>query len=387
MPAPDKFSTAEDLVHQAASASTGLSDFGNAGDYQPGLRVLLAALDTGPRLTPVGREFSFGTLVGTLVARLHAVQGWKDQPNCLKQAIAKPIIITGIPRTGTTILHKLLSMDDQFQGLERWLTESPMPRPPRDTWHAHPSYQKTVQGLEQYFTIMPDMRAAHDMVADEVDECLEVLRQSFISNRFPSSVYVPAYDEWFLGHSERASYQHYAKVVWLIGTKEPDKRWLLKNPGHIAQMDALLEVFPDACVIHTHRDPVKAIPSLCSTLWMARRMHEDDNADPKVIGPREIRYWKGTVERTVETRRQHPGQFFDVHHRQFHADSMGTVRAIYEFFGLTLSAGSAARMEAYLVGNPAGKHGEHHYTPEQFGLSEPMIRQAFKGYTDHYQIS
>jgi hypothetical protein len=219
-----------------------------------------------------------------LAARLHAVQGWKDHPGCLKRAIKKPIIITGVPRTGTTVLHKLLSMDNQFQGLERWLTESPMPRPPRETWHAHPSYQKTVQGLEQFFTIMPDMRSAHDMVADEVDECLEVLHQCFISNRFSSSVHVPAYDEWFLEQSERASYRHYAKVVQLIGDYDPNKRWLLKNPGHVAQMDALLEVFPDACVIHTHRDPVKAIPSLSSTLWMARRMHEGDNADPKVIG-------------------------------------------------------------------------------------------------------
>jgi hypothetical protein len=384
---PVKFSTAEDLVHQAASQATGLADFGNASDYQPGLRVLLAALDHGPHLTPIGREFAFGTLIGTLAARLHAVQGWKDHPGCLKRAIKKPIIITGVPRTGTTVLHKLLSMDNQFQGLERWLTESPMPRPPRETWHAHPSYQKTVQGLEQFFTIMPDMRSAHDMVADEVDECLEVLHQCFISNRFSSSVHVPAYDEWFLEQSERASYRHYAKVVQLIGDYDPNKRWLLKNPGHVAQMDALLEVFPDACVIHTHRDPVKAIPSLSSTLWMARRMHEGDNADPKVIGPREIRYWKRAVEHTIGIRSQHPGRFFDVHHRQFHADPMGTVRSIYEFFGLTLSAESAGRMEAYLAGNPAGKHGEHRYTPEQFGMNEQMIRRAFKDYTDHYRIT
>jgi hypothetical protein len=387
MSAPERFSNAEDLVHQSAADCTGFSDFGPRGEYQPGLRILLSALDNGPRLTPVGRELAFGGLVGSLVARLHTVHGWKNKPMCLKQRVIRPIVITGVPRTGTTVLHKLLSMDPQFQGLERWLTESPMPRPSRETWKENPHFQKTQNGLKLFFKLMPEMRSAHDMVADEVDECIEILRQSFSSNHFSSSIYVPAYDEWLFEQNELDSYRHYAKVVQLIGANDSNKRWLLKNPGHIAQLDALLDVFPDACVIQTHRDPVRAIPSLCSTLWMARRMYEGDNADARLIGPREIRYWKKAVERTMETRSHRSDQFFDVHHHQFHANPMGIVRSIYERFGLTLSTETMLHMGAYLASNPAGKHGEHRYSPEQFGLNETMIKQAFKGYTDHHHIN
>jgi hypothetical protein len=121
-----------------------------------------------------------------LTARLYAEEGWKRHPECRALAIPKPLIITGVPRTGTTALHKLLSMDPQFQGLEHWLSEAPMVRPPRARWPQLKEYRASVAALESYFQLMPQMRTAHDIVADEVDECLEVLRQNFVTNRFAS---------------------------------------------------------------------------------------------------------------------------------------------------------------------------------------------------------
>lgn len=169
-----QFEDLEDELHQAAVVATGLEDFGDS-DYLPGLRVLLRAFDTDPQLTEIGRQFAYGTVLGTLTARLHTQHGWSQHGEALQQRLTRPLVITGIPRTGTTALHKLLSMDPQFQGLERWLTETPMIRPPRATWETHPAYRATVANLEAFFAAMPAMRTAHDMVADEPDECLEVL--------------------------------------------------------------------------------------------------------------------------------------------------------------------------------------------------------------------
>jgi Sulfotransferase family len=378
-----RFEDLEEELHRAAVAATGLKDFGDPA-YLTGLRVLLRAFDTDPHLTEIGRQFAYGTVLGTLTARLHTQHGWSQHRAALQQRLEKPLVITGIPRTGTTALHKLLSMDPQFQGLERWLTETPQVRPPRETWETHPAYRATVANLDAFFAAMPEMRKAHDMVADEPDECLEVLRQSFVSNRFSSSAYLPSYDEWFFAQSETSSYRRYVDVLRLVGAAEPDKRWLLKNPGHITQVDALFEVLPDACVIQTHRDPVRAIPSLCSTLYMSRRMFEGEAARADIIGPRECRYWHQALTRTDEARRSRQKQFFDVDHRDFVADPMGTVRNIYDYFGLELSDTTRERMQVWIAARPTTKHGEHRYRLEDFGITAPQVRDQFADYRSRH---
>ena len=376
-----KFVDLEDELHARAAEMAQYSDFGPPV-YRTGLRLLLRAFDQDATFTEVGFHFAYGTVLGTLVARLYAQRGFADSPPEHAPPIRAPLVITGIPRTGTTALHKLLSMDPQFQGLEHWLTDYPMIRPPRSTWPANPAFQASVAGLDAFFAAMPQMRKAHDMVADEVGECLDILRQSFVSNRFGSAIHVPSYDDWFFAQSEIPSYHRYADVLRLIGTAEPQKRWLLKNPGHIAQLEALFAVFPDALVIHTHRDPVAAIPSLCSTLYMARAMYEGDHTERRVIGPRECRYWRTALDSAATARTQRESQFIDIDHRRFHRDPMSTVRSIYEKFGLALSPTAEARMCDWVRADPTTKHGEHRYDIESWGITEASIRSTFSQYRE-----
>lgn len=381
------FGDMEAQLHEMATAMAGgLTDFGPV-DYQRGLKELLAAMDAELRCTEIGRMFAIGTVASTLAGRLHAEQGWRQRPESRLSAIRRPIIITGIPRTGTTALHKLLSMDPQFQGVERWLTEAPQPRPPRADWASNRWFQMTVAGLEQFYAAMPEMRKAHDMVADEVDECLEILRQDFVSNRFGSSMHVPAYDRWWRAQSELPSYRRYVDVLRLIGTDEPEKRWLLKNPGHVAQLDCLLEVMPDACIIQTHRRPDVAIPSLCSTLHMARRMFEGDAARADLLGPREIEYWSWAMEKTALVRARKSDQFHDVDHREFHRDPMAVLRRIYERFDLHLSNEAASRMQQWIAASPTTKHGEHLYDIADYGISRDDVNVAFAAYIDRHSLA
>jgi Sulfotransferase family len=378
--------TIEQQVHAAATQMAGgLTDFGPL-DYVPGLRALLDSMLREMQFSEIGRQFGIGTVAGTLAARLHTEHGWKQRPDYRKVEIRRPLVITGIPRTGTTALHKLLSMDPQFQGLEHWLTEAPQPRPARETWVANREFQASVAALETFFRIMPEMRLAHDIVADEVDECLEVLRQNFVTNRFASGMHVPSYERWFSKQSEAPSYRRFVEVLRLVGVDSPGQRWLLKNPGHVAQMDRLLEVLPDACVIQTHRDPVKAIPSLCSTLHMARRMFEGDAARADVIGPREVEYWATAMDTTARVRAVRIDQFHDVHHREFHRDPMGVVRGIYERFDLTLSDETAQKMQRWIEASPTTRHGEHRYRIEDYGITADQVRDRFADYVDRHSI-
>ena len=376
---------AKAMMAAASQATGGLTDFGDPDTFIPGLNRLLQSLNNEDlHFTPQGHTYVTQIIVGNLIARLLTEQGWKDHPQCLQQPIRRPLIILGIPRTGTTALHKLLSVDPQFQGLERWLTTFPMPRPPRAEWESNPWHQACVAGLEAFLDSVPELRAAHDLQADDVDECLDVLKQNFCSNFFGSSVDIPAYDEWWLQQSEAPAYQRYYKVLQLIAANSPNKTWLLKNPGHVANVDLLLDIFPDACVVQTHRDPVKAMPSLCSVLSFGRSMIEGERARLNKIGGRELAYWGKAVIDADKARQQAPDQFLDVIHADFHSDPMAVVKNIYNYFDFELTPEVTKAMTDRIARNPEGSHGQHHYTLEKFGLTEQQIADRFRDYRAKY---
>jgi hypothetical protein len=151
-------------------------------------------------------------------------------------------------------------------------------------------------------------------------------------------------------------------------------------------MDALLEVFPDACIVQTHRDPAKAIPSVCSTMEAARTLGDGERTDPLVLGRREAHLWSEAMQRTMAVRDRSPGHVFDVHHRDFHKDPVAVVRAIYDRFGLTLSPLAESRMMERIQANPESSHGTHEYTLEHFGLSKEALHQTFHDYIERFNL-
>ncbi|MGE0385936.1 MAG: sulfotransferase [Gammaproteobacteria bacterium] len=384
MDIPDKFAPAEALLHEAASRMAGgLTDFGDPG-YLAGLRVLLAAMDDDIDFSDFGRQYAFGDIVDSLAGRLYAEQGFKEHPAALTRPIRRPVIITGVPRTGTTALQKLMSLDPQFQGLEMWLTDAPMVRPPRDSWESYPQFQAMVARLKTYFDSMPEQKAAHLMVSDEVDECLRVMRQDFCSNHWGSSYPVADYDAWWLAQSEAPSYSRFYKVMQLIGADD-DRTWLLKNPGHIYQLPLVMELFPDACIIQTHRHPARAIPSLCNLLLVLHSSLSRTPIDPSVDGRRELRVYSEYVRRAMKARESIPSsQVMDVDHRRFHQEPLAVIEEVYARFGLTLLPEVKRRMELWVNSDPLGKQGG--YTLEKFGLSEALISEHFGEYIARFKL-
>lgn len=378
------FPGVDELLRQASQAAGGLTDFGTG--HETGLALLVEEIQ---RTVPVSehnlRQLS-GILVAVLVSRLYSERGWKERPACLAEPIRAPLVVVGIPRSGTTALHKLLSMDTRFQGLEQWLINTPMPRPPRERWEQVPEFRAAVEKQNAFLEAVPAMRVTHEVNADEVDECLNLLAQSFVSHYFASGIGLPGYDRWVRGQDERESYRRYADNLRLIGSNSPGRRWLLKNPGTIAHLDALLEVFPDACIIQTHRDPVKCIPSVCGVIWPARSFFHAREIDPATIGPRERDLWAWSVERGEQVRRRCPERIIDVDFRAFQRDPMHEVARIYERFDLSLDAATEQGMRAWLAANPQHKHGRHEYTPGQYGLTTAEIRQCYAAYIERHGL-
>lgn len=382
---PAQFAGASDQLHQLVKETTGCSDFGEP-DYLEGLKILLLSLDYDPHLSERGRRMVWGECYSALAARAQAIQSMKDHPYHKTVEISAPVVITGIPRTGTTALHKLLAVDPQFQGLQGWLIASPQPRPPRERWAAMPAFQNAVERMQARMAAKPDLKVAHNMAADEVDECVGVLRQSFVSNVWCCAWSGASYDAWWQCQSEAPGYRYFKKVLQLIACNEPDTRWLLKNPGHIDNLDLLFETFPDAKVIHTHRDPAKAVPSLCSLLYKNHAVMEEgrDQHRAQLLGQRESAKWANALRKAEAVKARYPDQVLDVMHADFHADPMACVEQIYRWLGLELAAETRAAMMQRVEDKPELAHGVHHYQASDFGLDRASIHRQFGEYMQRY---
>lgn len=373
------FVDAELELHDTVSRSCGLTNFGN-GEYREGLRLLLESLDAEADLSAEGVQRAWELIVGVLRARVHAEEGWRQFPQVTSSRVTRPIVITGLPRTGSTALHRLLSVDTQLQGLTRWLHETPMKRPPDGAEAELAAYKECATRTDAFFSAVPAMRRAHDRHPAELDECVDVLVQNFVSDRFGTMIHVPSYDEWFFSHSQHSSYRRYAAVLRLIGAGAPQRRWLLKDPRHLDQLEELLDVFPDAVIVQTHRDPIVAMTSACSLISMSRRMHEGPDARTEFVGQRTCWFWGRALERGEKVRQERKLNVLDVEHGDFVREPLRTVQAIYDFCGLGLSKDVEARMRDWLAKNPTMKHGRHEYRLEGYGISEEDIRARFAKY-------
>jgi hypothetical protein len=312
----------------------------------------------------------------------------RQNPGFDAQSISGPVVITGVPRTGTTALHRLMAVDRRFQGLQTWLLDSPMPRPPMQTWKNYPQFQKTVATLEAQYAAAPEKRAAHYQAAEEVHECCMVLRQSFVSNLWNCAWSAATYDAWWQCQSEAAAYRHYYRCVQLIGSNELDKRWLLKNPGHIDNLDLLFAIFPDAKVIQTHRDPAKALPSLVSLLMQLNSLMEEDRTEQRAQSmlTREVAKWSSAVRKGEQVRKQHPGKVLDIIHGDFHRDPMAVLERIYAFIGLDITMEVRAGFVRRIEEKPELSRGVHRYNIADYGMSEQEVREPFRDYIARYDL-
>jgi len=376
----------EQALHSWATADTGLADFGD-DSYRIGLRrVLDAYLDA--QLDAQAWRIVNRAIVDLLISRLYSQSGWASTPASLLTVIRAPLVITGMPRTGTTALHKLLAVDPQFQGLQHWLIGTPMVRPPASIWSRHPGFRAAAEKLKHVYVWVGGLRVAHEMVAEEVDECSRLIAQSFCHDFFGHFAPIEGYDRWFLQSDMRASYRRYADNLKLIGFAEQEKRWLLKDPLHLLHLEALLAVFPDACVIQTHREPSRALASYCSPIVVGRRsISPRAEVDARAIARREIGIWSEAIRRSMQIRARHAERFHDVSHGEFVRNPMAVVRGIYERFSLTLDPSTEREMLQWIARNPRGKHGEHRYSMSDCGLDDTAVQEQFMEYVEVFGLS
>jgi len=366
-----------DDLHAAATKVVGLSDFGEP-IYEEGLRLLLDDYASAAGLTGEGNYMQRTFLRGALVGRLLTVNALTRFPAFADVEIERPIFVTGLPRSGTTALHRLLCADPASQGLELWLTEFPHPRPPRDTWETNPVYQGIAAAYAEQHVTNPEFMGIHYIDAASVEECWRLLRQAGLSNSYESLAYVPNYTSWLRKQDWTPAYEVHKQNLQLIGLNDAEKRWVLKNPSHLSALDAIMAVYPDALIVQTHRDPVACIASSCSLSAETTRTWSTV-FHGRLIGETQLELWSSSANAFRAAREKYnPAQFVDVEYSSFVGNPHRTVQSIYDAFDLQLTPQHDARVSSLdLVYSSGETQAKHAYSLADYDLTEDEVRSAF----------
>lgn len=365
-----------DLLATAA-ARTGLDDWGDDG-FRERLEVLCAALRDEAGLSDVGVAVVFEQLVGNLVNRLRLEALIAEHPEITGVPVERPIIICGLPRTGTTHLHNLIAADPDLRHLPYWESLEPFPAPDEET--EAPRRERCAAGLELIDASMPDFKRMHEMTVDHAHEEIQLLANDISGMLFETTYYVPSFAAHYKGHDQRPSYAYLKRSLQALQWLRGGTRWILKSPQHLEQFPALAETFPDATFVVTHRDPVEVTQSMVTMIAYAARMATRD-PDPEKLG----RYWLGRVEDLFDgclrDRDVLPAdQSIDVRFDDFMADEEATIARIYDLAGQPFGASAREAMAQFRRDHPRGRHGSVAYDAADVGLDPSEIAERLAGY-------
>ncbi|MGE8150189.1 sulfotransferase family protein [Pseudomonas vancouverensis] len=374
----------DNLLAEASARTGGLADFG-PGDFREALAVLADALRDEARLSGQGRAMLREKLVAQLANRLVIEEFCKRHPEILEQDIDDPLVIVGLPRTGTTLLQRTLAVDPQFSKAQWWETRYPAPLPGEVVEQPSQRIERArteVAGMIEY---LPQLLAIHPLDAEQADEEFMLMEHSFLC-AMDSYVDVPAYTEWLDRQDQTQVYRYLKKTLQFLQWQQarrgiaPGRRWLLKSPQHLHTLELLFEVFPRAQVVLTHREPGKTIPSLASfihTLWQLY----SDHADPARVGEQWNSRMARALQHTMTVRESMPvGRFLDVRFEDTVADPLGVVERIYRFSAMELSDEVRDSMRRWLADNGREKRAQHSYNAELFGLDAARLERDYAEY-------
>jgi hypothetical protein len=374
-----RYPSADQLLQEAA-AEAQRSDFG-PGDFREGLAVLLDSLEHDGDLDPATDAAVVGDLRRRLVNRLE-VEGWYAQhPESDDVVVRGPVDINGLPRTGTTALADMLSLDPQFRCLTGWEQNRPVPPPVAGEETDDPRRKEFVRVQEGRSA---QQKTMHIVEIDATMEDTEILGMAFHGQQM--TLPVPGYRAWWRGADLTETYQYHRRVVKLLGSRKPPDLWLFKAPHHKFHLEALAHAYPDIRFVMTHRDPAKVVPSytsLVSTIFPPAAGQRDLYA----LGAEVSVHLREGMARAIEERaRVGEHRFLDVQHRDLVTDPQGTVRLVYEWLGLALSDDMAKTIFDWQDTHAVGAGGSHRYTAEQFGLSADRIRSDYDFYIRHFDV-
>jgi len=347
-------------------------------------RQLLGSAQRSQNLTFFGRVFLSRTVAQRLGNHAGIQATLAAEPAITRQTIDRPWFIAALPRSGTTLLHRLLAEDPNNRVPRQWEMDRPCPPPQRASYERDPRITAVGRDIAILNRLAPGFRTIHAIGAAEPEECINLFANDLRSVWFLVGLDLPEYAHWLYHQDLVPLYRRHRLQLQLLQWRYRAERWVLKAPMHLLGLGPILSVYPDAQIITTHRDPVSVVLSEAS-LFRTMRQAFQDNVDSTAIGREMLDHLGDWTDAALGARDAHPGtRFVDLSYHALIADPMAAVRHIYTAFDAPLSTTATLRMEAWLRNNRQHKHGVHRYTPEEFGIDPDHVRRRFVRYSERF---
>ncbi len=372
-----------------ARRSCRLTDFGG-NDFEEPFRKLAHAMDRN-RLHFTGRALAHRELLLCLANRLRIAEYFRRNPGTANVPVPDPVVVTGLLRSGTTFLHKILAQDLRTRTLRAWELLCPVPLDWGEgaTPDFRPVLVRRVVRREENWLRSPEGRwivnSIHPFDADAPEECWPLLQNSFCSSTFSFRGAGYEYARWLSKQDMTESYRYYRKQLQILTANEPAERLAVKFPGHLGALRELISVFPNAKILWLHRDPAAVVPSGCSLV----RVHlslRTNFINSQTMGPMLMDDLLVTLGKSMQARQCHrPDQYMDVYYHDLVANPIGTARRVYEFLGWRPDPDWEESLADFLARDRESRRGmRHEYNAEAFGLTKDNIREAFRNYTERF---
>lgn len=372
-------------VEAAARESTGLDDFGPDTGWREGLVRLVAAVEAMHPNEQL-RDLARRNIVGQLATRLHFVADDRDHPEIAMQDVGDPLIVIGLPRTGTTICYDLLCLDPAARAPREWEWYIPWPPPEVETFDSDPRIAQVTAMYDNWLHHAPQLLDIQRFDCTQPGECNHGMQYHFASTNFPAELGVPEYADWLRNSDVPGQYVSHKRLLQNFQWKGPRGRWTLKSPQHLFDLPALLETYPGAMLVWTHRDPALTFSSLSSFIagFLAAFGGDKDKA---AIGRDVVETWTAGMNRALAARNDPviEQRIIDLAHKDVVADPKRAIRRIYDRFGLDFTEEHGARIDRFLTENPAAKRmGRHKHSPDQFGIDLNEVRTRMADYYERF---
>lgn len=378
---------AEQLIESAMDA-TGCSDFGG-DEWSEGLDRLLHGLEHEADLHELGHAVADAQILSALRTRLRVIDWHNANPDQAESPVAAPIVILGQPRTGTTILFDLMAQDPGLRVPETWEVRDPLPPPTTEGYDSDPRIAQAQAEIDLSDEVLPGFQAIHPTGARRGQECVAITAADFRSMMWSTVFDLPSYTRWLFHEADLSStYRYHRKFLQLLQSEHPGERWLLKSPAHQWHLRAMLDAYPDATIVHTHRDPLKVVASVASLMAVLQRLGTDAPSIPALADPWFERLIDGS-QRMVDAHRSGfigGDQVIDLAFADVVADAIGVVGHVYDALGRDLSVDTVEAMSSFLAENPRDRYGVHRYTFAETALDAATCRARAAEYQAFFDV-
>ena len=375
-----------DELEDGACSATGLEDFGSTY-YREGLERIVEALNTEAQLNDLGRVIQHATISNALIQRLKIEDTYARHPEIDDQVVGGPVFVVGLPRTGTTALSQLVAADPQFRSLRMWESQAPTPPPEAATQHSDPRIAQAEAGLKMLDDMFPLMKTLYNSEPTAPTECQDLMGMSFRTFHFDGAVRAPGYLAWLMDCDMGGTYRFHRRVLKLLQWHCPPVLWHLKTPVHMFALDALVEAYPNAKFLWSHRDPTRVMGSVCSLIQYVRSWSSDRN-DARELGAEQLESWVEGVRRAMDFRRRvGDDRFADVSFADLQDDPVRTLQTSYATLGLTFTDATLRAVTRWAQGHRPGGRGTHDYELADYGLTPGVVRERFADYLAAYDAT